>query len=530
MSETPDASADASAPAPTDERRGLRIALLALAALGLVAHALVFDFVNDDAFISFRYADNLVRHGELVYNVGERVEGYTNFLWTMLMAAVLGLGLDIVALSKWLGIAFGVGTLLVVARFSARYLGRRTPWDALAPTLLAAAPAYACWSTGGLETAQFTFFVTLAWTSWLLERQAVDAGRDVRWPLSGVWLGFSALARPEGLLIFGLIGLCRLGELALVDRKIKPHRSDWVWGFGFAAVFAPYQAWRWWYYGWPFPNTYYVKTGAKNFWGPGLRYFTSWVTAHGLWVVPALAVLRRGLPGRREGRLLALATLMVGGVSLHVIRVGGDFMALHRFLVPVMPVVAVLAALGVGALVERLLAAGHGFRRIAVGAALAATLYGLQVARVDREALRVGSEGGVDSIGWLAMFAEQTTAIGEYLAENAPPDASLATTAAGIIPYYSRLHTLDVLGLNDEWIAHNVPAHGNRPGHTKSAPLDYILQREIDYLVYHPTISAREPRKGAGEKRSWKQRGYVWEAVKVPGLEPPWWGYWRRQE
>lgn len=511
-------------------RPWLRPTLIALAAAGLVAHALVFDFVNDDAFISFRYADNLVRHGELVFNPGERVEGYTNFLWTVLMAGVLALGLDVVVWSKALGIVFAVGTLLVLARFTARHVGQRSAWDALAPALLAAAPAYACWSTGGLETQQFTFFATLGWAAYLGERQAADEGSLRGWPLSGVWFALSALARPEGLLFFGLTGLHRLVELIAVERTVKPSRADWLWGVGFALVFAPYQAWRWWYYGWPFPNTYYVKTGAKSFWVPGWRYFASWVVAHGLWVVPALAVLRRGLPGRREGRLLSLGALYVVAMSLHVIRVGGDFMALHRFLVPLMPVVAVLAALGLRVVVERLAAAGHGRGRIAVGAALAAVLFGVQVARVDRAALAVGSEGGVDSIGWLAMFADQTAAIGRYLAENAPPDASIATTAAGIIPFYSRLHTLDVLGLNDEWIAHNVPARGNRPGHTKSAPLEYVLGKEIDFLIYHPTIAERRPEKGAGEKRSWQQRGYRWEAVEVPGMSPPWWGYWRRVE
>ena len=89
-----------------------------------MAHALVFDFINDDAFISFRYADNLVRHGELVFNPGERVEGYTNFLWTILMAGVLSLGLDVVVWSKLLGIACAIGTLWVVARFLSRTEGK----------------------------------------------------------------------------------------------------------------------------------------------------------------------------------------------------------------------------------------------------------------------------------------------------------------------------------------------------------------------------------------------------------------------
>ena len=93
--------------------------LLGVCAL-LVVHAAVFNFVCDDAFISFRYADNLVRHGELVFNPGDPVEGYTNFLWTVLMAGVLALGLDPVLWSRVGGVVCAVSTLIVLARFQAR--------------------------------------------------------------------------------------------------------------------------------------------------------------------------------------------------------------------------------------------------------------------------------------------------------------------------------------------------------------------------------------------------------------------------
>jgi hypothetical protein len=174
------------------------------AAALLVGHALVFDFVCDDAFISFRYADNLVRHGELVWNLGEKVEGYTNFLWTMVMAGVLALGLDPVPWSKMLGITCSLGTIAVVVRFGLRSCGGRggaSPWDTLPGWMLAAAPAYACWSTGGLETALFTLLATLAFTGYLRER--ADRARR---PLSGVCFALAAMTRPEGVLLFGLTG------------------------------------------------------------------------------------------------------------------------------------------------------------------------------------------------------------------------------------------------------------------------------------------------------------------------------------
>ena len=64
----------------------VRWLLLAVAAGVLVAHALTYNFVTDDAYISFVFSRNLAEHGQLAFNLGHPVEGYTNFLWTVLLA------------------------------------------------------------------------------------------------------------------------------------------------------------------------------------------------------------------------------------------------------------------------------------------------------------------------------------------------------------------------------------------------------------------------------------------------------------
>jgi hypothetical protein len=53
-------------------------ALSALCAAAFFCHARLYEYVQDDAYISFAYARNLVEGNGLVFNVGERVEGYTN--------------------------------------------------------------------------------------------------------------------------------------------------------------------------------------------------------------------------------------------------------------------------------------------------------------------------------------------------------------------------------------------------------------------------------------------------------------------
>ena len=102
------------------DRRGVRATLAtavgcaAVVVAGVVVAALR-RFVQDDAFISFRYAKNLADGVGLVWNVGERVEGYTNFLWTVLMAPSFKIGVDVVVWSWALSIACFAAVLLMIS-------------------------------------------------------------------------------------------------------------------------------------------------------------------------------------------------------------------------------------------------------------------------------------------------------------------------------------------------------------------------------------------------------------------------------
>ncbi len=490
-------------------------------AAGFVAHALYFNFLNDDAFISFRYSDNLIRHGELVFNPGERVEGYTNFLWTVAMAGVIGLGLDPATWSRIISVALGILTLFLAMSFMSKVRQKSTIGNVLPAALLAASPSYACWATGGLETQLFTTLSTLA----LIDYTRGSLGDSKALLRSGFWFSLASMTRPEGMLLLGLVALYHMGTMVL-ERRIRPSGLELKWAAVFLVFFVPFFAWRWSYYGWPFPNTYYVKTGATGFWRPGFRYLLSWVNTNGLWFLPPLAYIGWRTGNEMYRRFIGVGIIVLLGLGFHVVRVGGDFMALHRFLVPIIPLVAIMATVGLIAIFNRLWA----FKPtvcalIIVGICVISALH---ISKIDQHAMSNGSDQGVDRIGWLKSFHQQCTAIGQWLADHAEPNMAIATTAAGIIPYYSKLYTVDILGLNDEWVAHNVPARGQRPGHTKSAPLSYILKKDVDYLIYHPTISDRRPRRSAAEKAAWAKRGYTWKTIQVEGLDPPWWGVWVR--
>src|SRR5437763_948394 len=71
----------------------VRWLLLGIAAIALVVHSLAYNFVTDDAYISFVFSRNFAEHGELSFNLGYPVEGYTNFLWTVVLGLLMIVGI-----------------------------------------------------------------------------------------------------------------------------------------------------------------------------------------------------------------------------------------------------------------------------------------------------------------------------------------------------------------------------------------------------------------------------------------------------
>jgi hypothetical protein len=271
------------------------VALGALVA-ALVAHVLFLWTIHEDAFIGFRYARNFAAGHGLRWNVDEApVEGYTNFLWVVILAGADAVGLDMPRVSQWLGVAAAIATLAVTARL-ARALFRDAPGVWLVPPLLLAlSPAFAAWASSGMETSLFTLLVVLAAAREVRER--ADPGRA---PVSSIALALAAMTRPEGALVFALV---------LAHRLIDPPggrrdaRALARWALGFALPFGAYVAWRYAYYGFLLPNTFYAKVGSSpDQLVRGLKYVGKFFI---VMAVPALALL--GFVLGRRSRIVSLA-------------------------------------------------------------------------------------------------------------------------------------------------------------------------------------------------------------------------------
>ncbi len=453
---------------------------LAIAILVLLGHqafyyqALGRDAV-DDAYISFRYAQNLSSGHGLVFNPGERVEGYTNFLWTLLLAPLINLGVEPGPASMALGALFGVGTLILIWRF--RKEGALAV--SLAMLLLAVDGSFALWSVAGMETALFAFLLWAAMMAYLRSEE------EVRWGfLSGALFALAAMTRPEGVLVFAVTMLHGTLYHLLRERRFLT-QGDLARAIAFLALYGSYFLWRYHYYGYLLPNTFYAKVATQGIQAQverGFRHLRTFLGVHLSWPLLLLAALALGKGKTRFTSTYLASVILCYGA--YIVYVGGDW-SVGRFFMPLLPPFYLLVAQGVSALEESLRSRLKGrdpwllASRAVGGVAILATLMALFWA---------SSFHGEDQLFIRRFQAARATrarvAMGRWLAHNVPPDTYIAVDAAGQIPYYSRLKTLDMFGVNDLHTAHmKVETMGQGvPGHEK-LDLDYVIWQKPDLII-----------------------------------------------
>lgn len=454
----------------------------------LAVPALLGTWLLDDAFISFRYARNLVDGYGLTFNPGgERVEGYTNFLWVLLVAAALALGAEPVVTTQVATTGIAVATVLLLYAIS-RDWWRGSAWALLPPVLLALNPAYLLYSTrgSGMETALVALLTLLA--LWLLGRAAQRATLAAG-AAAGLACALLVMARPDGALVPFAGGVLLLWyglrATSAAARRASLYALAGLVG-GFVLLYAPYFAWRYSYYGYLLPNTFYAKTGATGdqVWR-GVRYAAGFFAAPpqlGVLLLAAVGVstLWQRPRSTAPGVPLALLGLFVALTLLYVVAVGGDHFPQGRFFISALPVLAVLAAVGT----QRLAAVGDPVpggvaRRVATGLVLGVWLIAMLLYLPTTDSRTVDN----NPIWREHKVALKNMEYGYWLRANTPPDAVIATGIAGALPYYAERYVIDTLGLNDTHIAHlPVATMGQGIAGAEKTDLDYVLDQQPDYL------------------------------------------------
>jgi hypothetical protein len=420
-----------------------------------------------------------------------------------------------------------MGIIALTYWLARRLLPDRPAWALLPATLLAVDSAMLTYGPrgSGIEAVPFAF-VTLAPIAalWIAPARGWRVG-------AGLLLALASLTRPEGLLVAVLL----LGARTWLDRRDRlPYARLLLWSLvPFLVIVLPYQLWRITFYGYPFPNTFYAKTGTNlAVIGRGTGYAWQFVERHWLLVVLALACLGllvwRGLTRRRVSQKVAsdtdyisleapnyglaaalgLLTLVYAG---YVVYVGGDWFPSERFFVPLLAPMSLLASVGAYVLVSR---TGRGSRR-----SVGIVVLGIVAVAYGGYALWQQRPGGelADDTYRHNIYIDRWGSAAIWLRENTPPDTWTAARAAGAIAYYSQRPTIDMFGLNDLHIGHLQVANMGEavPGHEKSDPA-YVLSRQPSYVLaswedyFNPVVE------------QFKQQ-YDYETVRSPlGPEVKW--------
>ena len=417
-----------------------------------------YDFILDDAFITFRYSENFANGHGPVWNPGEDpVEGYTSFIWMVLMALLIRVGKDPVTSAKIISISAGAFIIAVIYLYS-RLKTESRVISALAASGLALSPAFAFNTIQGMET---TFAALLVMCTVLFCMRMEEAPSHFVRIMFCLFLLLACLTRPD-LIVFGsvlMIGM--IGKHAGKDSRKE------LYSFLITAVLVllipglAYMAWRVNYYGYFFPNTFYIKQSGTAGVIPFLSLRGTEMSFHYLieilspYIILALYSLTRentkwGLRFFKESAFLLGSLLCFLALHCCINPIQGF---LYRYQLPTLPALLILFALYMrGSPVPPLKAKGKQSERMKGGSKETKAFFGLALfAFVLLFPLHT-----MDDV----MYERRNRAhhdrvvIGKELRKLADDNYTMFVTESGALPYYSKWRAIDYLGLNSETIAH----------------------------------------------------------------------------
>ena len=469
----------------------------------------------DDAMISMRYADNWVQGRGLVWNPGERVEGFSSPLWVFVLAGfrVCFGRIYAVAAVQFFGLALALADLVLVTLITRRLLRDCAGRDlGMLAAVLLTTTFYPLlyWSIMGMETGLLTPLLLLVIHRSLSDRRGPRAHR-----IDAVLLSLACLTRPEAVLFVVVFVACDTGR-RWRRQEIQARRLV-VETALFALPLLAYQLARRMYFGQWYANTYLLKLRGLT-WAERLQFgwnfsepFLMWAG----WLALVVALLQLARFRRRDAhtpsgwRPTEFLVLFVV-FAVYQVAVGGDAWPLFiRFAAPVTPLLLVAFVVAV---IETLDPWAQGMR--VATALLATTLvlvarWMLALHQVDARSLTpIYSDEAARNINAAIAVRKLTR-----------PDATVAAFAAGVLPYYCERKSIDPLGKMDPVIAalpvkRGVPwnQRGSMPGHNKYDLEISLRQRRPTVIQWNGDIPCAW---GTQDLSDWCREHYV--AVKVPG-------------
>jgi arabinofuranosyltransferase len=448
-------------------RTVLAIVSVALAIIAYTLLARHLNFYQDDAYISYRYVANYLNGDGLVYNIGERIEGMTNFGWVNYLAFWGVLGLNYILASKVTGLVLGAIVIVLTYLVAGRVFGDKHPWFAIAAVFLVGMnQSLAYWSPAGLETAAFAAFAMASLYFYLTRSYLLMAA------LTG-----AVLLRPEGALVAGILVFVEFSE-----HRRFPGFTVINALLAFVAVL-PMLGFKLAYYGSIVPNPFHAKTtfGWSQV-GDGLEYAGRFFSHYGLYGIGLLVPLAFWRSLSSASRAVWLFSVVY---ILYVVVIGGDVLKVHRFFLPILGTSAVLIVLSIWLLVRKMRQRSRLAILVITMIPLLALTYFLP--RDFVEAYNQVEKAFVRKMRFKAQSLERSDAT----------DFTVALPTIGVFGYELTGHTvIDMLGLTDTTIAKYAepPIPGMQTTwKERRYNSQYLLTRAPDYILFSTELKPSAP-------------------------------------
>jgi hypothetical protein len=493
----------------------------------------------DDAMISMRYAENLVRGHGLVWNPGgERVEGYTNLGWTLYMALLqlLPVAKAKISLLVQASSAVALAANLIFVRKLAGAVSHGSRFVILGAVVVTAfyLPINN-WGLQGMEVGLLTLLIGAAlWKA----VESIERRVFSFWPYA--LLALAMIVRLDMVVPFAIV----LGFLCMADPANR--RKHLGWGLGLLAVaLAAQTGLRASYYGDILPNTYYQKlTGYPVVWRIVRGFYVClvfiWRANWIFFLVPAVVLF----PWRKRVETL-LATIVLGQLA-YSIYVGGDawesWGGANRYICIAMPAFFILFYVGLREISGRIRAYAvkcRPERRIEVTDRL---LRRAGIVLVFVSLASFNAIYGPSALAELLLFKravhvednEKMVERALVLAEITGPRATVAVVWDGAIPFFAERTAISILGKNDKHVGREkmkVPVGAKKmlgfyPGHLKwdyaysigQLKPDVVAQLWYDQEGADPYLKSDYLQANVGGLSFYLRRGspnILWDRVKT---------------
>ncbi len=469
----------------------------------LILHAwYYYPFIADDSFISYRYAERLLNGSGLSWNNGKPVEGYSNLLWILLLA-----GIEKITHAEWwiiamvLNLIFSLGTLFLLLVFMNRITDGNMPTVAIACLCFVISPPVAIWINGGLEAPLTMFLLWLAITTLL---KTSTKYKDFF--LAGVYLGLLSITRPDGVLFVFILAIGLTFYHVLLRNSLFTLFKPLLFCIGIALFFYTGQLiFRLNYYGEWIPNTALVKIGFS--WHrikEGFVYTSEMLCVYMPFIIISLLQLKR-MELKFKAVILFIIVVIFFNTA-YITGIGGDIFPGFRFSLPLIPLLSIVVALCMTMLRNKIQVVTSSNNYL-----IALTMLILAIFIIQSH-LSINYRTKYETWEWNCMAIGNTLRTG-FSKINLP---LIATTTAGALPFYSKMPALDMLGLNDYYLAHHRPSdfgHGYLAHELGDA--GYYMQQKPDIIIFSSSDFSEPVLKPEIELFKKKEFRYAYAAVKL---------------